>query len=154
MAQPQDTDVTAPAVDCLGRGAREATEAAAERRHEVLMERAEAEGLDREFAEKVYLLAEEEELEPVYAFLLVRCGVGVRELEPPEVDPDDDAAAQQAPPGWVGAEQVELDDVVLERRLRATFRRFRAMLASHSTTDAAVQAFVGEADVADLRLRP
>jgi hypothetical protein len=124
-----------------------------ERRHEALMAWAEDIGLEREYAEQVYALAEEVELEPIYAFQLVRCGIGVRELEPPEQDADD-GAAQQAPPGWVGEESVELDDVRLERRLRATFRRFRTHVAEHGSAVAAVDSFLAEPDVAAQRLVP
>jgi hypothetical protein len=75
---------------CLAEGVAALTGESVERRHEVLMEWAEDEiGLSREYAEQVYALAGEEELEPVYGFLLVRCGVGIRELEPPEPDADE-----------------------------------------------------------------
>jgi hypothetical protein len=44
-----------------------------ERRHEALMEWAEGDlGLERAYAEQIYALAEEEELEPIYAFQLIR----------------------------------------------------------------------------------
>jgi hypothetical protein len=129
------------------------TGAAAERRHEPLMEWAEQElAIDREYAEQVYALAEEEELEPVYGFLLVRCGLGVIALEPPAQDADE-AASQQAPPEWLGEETVELADVELERRLRASFRRFRSHLESAAAPVAAARAFVQEPDVGVARMR-
>jgi hypothetical protein len=125
----------------------------AERRHEPLVEWAvEDLGLTREYAEQVYALAEEEELEPVYGFLLVDSGVGVIDLEPPEPD-GEDVASQQAPPEWLGEETVELGDVSLERRLRATFRRFRAHLESSDSAESAVDAFVAEPDVAATPMR-
>jgi hypothetical protein len=129
-------------------------DAATERRHEALMEWAEGElGLDRGWAEDVYALAEEVELEPVYAFLLVRCGVGVTELEPPEQDPDEEAV-QQDPPEWVGADAVELQDLALERRLRGTFRRMRGHLERAASPAAAVEALLAEPDVGAVRMRP
>lgn len=138
---------------CLQDGLAAAGAAGVERRHEALMEWAEGElDLPREYAEQVYALAEEEELEPIYAFHLVRCGIGVRELEPPEQDADE-SASQQAPPDWVEAEGVELDDVALERRLRATFRRLRTCLAEAETVAAGVSAFLAEPDVDRVRLR-
>lgn len=138
--------------ECLRREVAALTGATVERRHEQLMEWAEAEaGLERARAEQIYALAEEEELEPVYAFRLVRCGIGVQELEPPEPDGDDEAS-QQAPPGWVGADAVELDDIGLERRLRSTFRRFRAHLEAGGTPEEAVTSFLQEPDVGELTL--
>jgi hypothetical protein len=123
-----------------------------ERRHEVLMEWAESEiGLDRDYAEQVYALAEEEGLEPLLALHLVRAGIGVRELEPPEQDMED--AAQQAPPEWVAEETVELEDVALERRLRATFRRFRSHLETEADVPAAARRLLQDPDVGLQRLR-
>jgi hypothetical protein len=136
---------------CLEEKVAGLTGSALERRHEGLMEWSEADlGLDREYAEQVYALAEEENLLPVYGLILVSCGMGVRELEEPE---EDEEAAQQAPPDWLGTESVELDDVELERRLRATFRRFRSHLEASPDRAAAVQAFLAETDVARVRLR-
>jgi hypothetical protein len=127
-------------------------DAVSERRHEALMEWAEGElGLARAWAESVYALAEEVELEPVYALLLVRCGVGVRELQAPEQDPGEEAV-QQAPPEWVGADAVELGDLALERRLRSTFRRMRSHLEHEPTPAAAVEAFLAEPDVGVVQL--
>jgi hypothetical protein len=139
---------------CLRDAVAGLTGSAAERRHEPLMEWATGSevALDREYAEQLYTLAEEEGLEPVYGFLLVRCGVGVIDLEPPEQDADEDAS-QQAPPDWLGDETVELDDVELERRLRASFRRFRSHLEEASSPVAAVDAFMAEPDVAVARMR-
>jgi hypothetical protein len=140
---------------CLRDGAGALTgDAATERRHEALMEWAEGElGLDRGWAEDVYALAEEVELEPVYAFLLVRCGVGVTELEPPEQDPDEEAV-QQDPPEWVGADAVEFEDLALERRLRGTFRRMRGHLERETSPAAAVEALLAEPDIGAVRMRP
>jgi hypothetical protein len=137
---------------CLAEGLAGVGEDAVERRHEALMEWAERIGLERAYAEALYALAEEEELEPIYAFHLVHCGVGVQELERPQQDTED-VAAQQAPPEWVGTESVELDDIALERRLRATFRRFRTHLAEAGSPAAAADAFLAEPDVVPLRLR-
>jgi hypothetical protein len=139
---------------CLRDGvARLTGDASKERRHEPLMEWAEHElGLERSWAEDIYALAEETELEPVYALLLVHCNVGVVELEAPEQDPDEDAL-QQAPPEWVKADAVELDDVALERRLRNTFRRLRAHLEGAATPAAAVETFLAEPDVGPTQLR-
>jgi hypothetical protein len=140
------------ALRCLVEAVAGLTGGAAERRHELLMEWAEHElALEREYAEQVYALAEEEDLEPVYGFLLVRCGVGVIALEPPEQDADE-AASQQAPPEWLGEETVELEDVELERRLRASFRRFRGHLEGTDAPEVAARSFVEEPDVGVARM--
>lgn len=123
-----------------------------ERRHEALMEWAGGDlGLDRAYAEQIYALAEEEELEPVHAFQLIRSGLGVRELEPPEQDTDD--ATQQVPPEWVAEDAVEMDDIALERRLRASFRRLRSHLDGHASPAEGITAFLDEPDVGLVRLR-
>jgi hypothetical protein len=139
---------------CLAAGVAGLTgDAAVERRHEALMAWAEGDlALDREYAEQIYALAEEQDLEPVYALLLVHCGIGVLELEPPEADADE-LASQQAPPDWVGEEIVEFDDIALERRVRTTFRRFRTHLQEATSPEAAVERFLAEPDVAPLSLR-
>lgn len=117
-----------------------------ERRHEALMEQAEQElGLEREYAEAVYAIAQQESLAPVYAFLLLETGLGVRELEEPE--PDMEETHQQAPPEWVVEDLPEFGDVALERRLRSTFRRFRHHLTEASDPGAAVASYVAEPDV-------
>ena len=143
----------AAAREQLVRAVSSLTGAPHERRHEALMEWAEAElGLERELAEQIYALAEEEELEPVYAFNLVRSQIGVQELEEPEQDMDEEAV-QQAPPDWVAEDAVELEDVVLERRLRASFRRLRSHLEESGSPTEAITAFLNDADVGRVRLR-
>ena len=145
----------ASARECLAQAVASLTgDAALERRRESLMEFAETTlGLEHSYAEQVYKLAEEEQLEPIYAFQLIRCGIGVRELSPPEADLEEFSASQEAPPDWVGEAVVDLDDVALERRLRTTFRRFRAQLDSAGNASAAVAAFLAEPDVGLVRLR-
>ncbi|HEX6308770.1 MAG TPA: hypothetical protein VFZ69_11310 [Longimicrobiales bacterium] len=142
----------AAARDALVRAVGALTGEAQERRHEALMEWAEGElGLERPYAEQIYALAEEEDLEPVLAFELVRTGIGVRELEPPEQDMDE--AAQQAPPEWVAEEVVELNDVALERRLRASFRRLRSHVETSDSPAAAVEALLRDPDVGLVPMR-
>jgi hypothetical protein len=140
------------ASDCLERAVHGLSEDGVERRHEVLMEAAVTElGLELAQAEQIYALAEEEKLEPIFAFQLVRCGIGVRELEPPGQDAEE-WATQETPPGWVTTEAVELDDVALERRLRLSFRRFRGLLDARGDAVAAARAFMAEPDVGPLRV--
>jgi hypothetical protein len=137
---------------CLRESVAGLTGEALERRHEALMEWAEAEGLDRAFAERAALVAEEEDLQPLYALLLVHCGIGVRELEPPEQD-DDELTTQPTAPSWVEPDTVELEDDALERRLRGSFRRFRSHLEASTSVAAAVDAFLAEPDIGPVRLR-
>lgn len=146
-------DGTEAGAGALLRGLGGLNAADVERRHEVLIEWAERDlALTREYAEEIYALAEEEDLEPLYALHLVGAGIGVRELEAPEQDMDE-AASQQAPPEWVAEDTVELDDVALERRLRATFRRFRAHVEETGDAEAAARRFLADPDVGPERLR-
>lgn len=117
-----------------------------ERRHETLMERAESQGLERRSAEEVYLLAEEEGLEPELGLLLAASGVGVRELEPIERDPSGDGLQQQ-PPDWVTEGEVPRSEAQRERRLRVSFRRFRSHYESSGSAAEALERFAGEPDV-------
>jgi hypothetical protein len=136
--------------DCLEEAVRARSANGVERRHEALMESAVTElGLDRADAEQIYALAEEEQLEPIFAFQLIRCGVGVRELERPSQDAAE-SAAQEAPPGWVKTQAVALNDIVFERRLRLSFRRFRGLLEASGDPVAAARAFMAEPDVGPL----
>lgn len=136
----------------LTRAVSSLTGAPHERRHEALMEWAESDlNLDREYAEQIYALAEEEDLEPIYAFHLVHSGLGVRELEEPDQDMEE--TVQQRPPEWVADDAVELEDVVLERRLRASFRRLRSHLEQSVTASNAITDFLAEPDVGAVTLR-
>ena len=141
--------------ECLTRSIGALKEDGVERRHESVMAFAEGElGLERAYAEQVYMLSEEEQLEPIYAFQLIRCGMGVRDLVKPERDTEVYAASQEAPPDWVGEAMVEMSDATLERRLRNTFRRFRACLEDAATPVDAVHSFLAEADVDAVQLKP
>jgi hypothetical protein len=136
---------------CLEQAVSQLSDDGTERRHDALMQLATDLGLERGTAEQIYALSLEEKLEPVYAFELVRCGVGVQDLEPVEQD-EDDAAAQQSPPAWVEERGVELEDADIERRLRLSFRRFRTLLETSVDAVAAAQAFVAAPDIGPLRV--
>lgn len=117
-----------------------------ERRHEPLMERSQAWGLERSEAEDVYALAEEEGLEPELGLLLVASGLGVGELAPVERDPEG-SGIQQAPPEWVSAGEVPGAVAQRERRLRVSFRRLRACYEATGSAAEAVHRFAAEPDV-------
>ena len=130
----------------LRREMREAEEATAlERRRSEVLERATADGrIERDEAERVYDLALEESLEPGYALALVRSGLLVRELEPPERSED---SVQQDPPDWINPDEALGGTLERERRLRASLRRLRAMLHREHGAGAAIDAYLAEPDV-------
>lgn len=120
-----------------------------ERRHEVLVERAiERDGLEREAAESIYALAEEEHLEPELALLVAASGVGVMELEEPDSDPER-IGHQQVPPEWVAEGDIPVPEARRERRLRLTFRRLRSLLARTDSATEAVRLLAAEPDVSE-----
>ena len=119
-----------------------------ERRHETLMARADARGLDRPVAEEVYALAADEGLEPELALLLAWSGVGARELEPIERDPSGDGRQQQ-PPDWVAEGEVPRAEAERERRLRVSFRRFRSHYEAAGSAAQALERFAAEPDVVE-----
>ena len=140
--------------DCLERAVVERVAEGVERRHEALLEWATVElGMERGAAEQVYALAEEERLEPVYAFQLVRCGRGVRNLLPTTAA-SAEASTQQEPPAWVVPEGLQLSDIERERRLRQSFRRFRGLLESTDDPVLAARAYVAEPDVGPIEIGP
>jgi hypothetical protein len=53
----------------------------------------------------------------------------------------------------VAEDAVELDDIALERGLRASFRRLRSHLDDEASAAAGVIAFLAEPDVGLVRLR-
>jgi hypothetical protein len=116
------------------------------RRRVELVERAVAAGHTREYADLIYDLAEEEGVDPAFAFELVLLGIGVRELSPPNDDNWTESQVE-APPAWVGEDEPAPDAAARERHMRATFRRLRRMFEEHQAPTAALQAFAAEPDV-------
>jgi hypothetical protein len=138
-------------VSCLLSGARRlARDHGRERRRETLIERAAASGLTRDFAELIYATAQDEGVEPAFAFELVRCGVGVRQLDELVYaeSPGEDTMTMSAPPPELLAPVAPQDEVAeRERRLRLSFRRLRHHIEAHATPEAALSAFAAEPDV-------
>jgi hypothetical protein len=104
-------------------------------------------GMGDELAEMMYDVAREEGLDPVAAFELVRCGMGVL---PPSDGIDNApvfATTDKYRPEWLEP-PVDPDTLLRERTLRFSFRRLRALLEEH-TGDAteAFRAFAREPDV-------
>jgi hypothetical protein len=104
-------------------------------------------GMGDELAEMLYDVAREEGLDPVLAFELVRCGLGV--LPPPDgvENAPRFATSDKYRPEWLES-PVDPDSLLRERTLRFSFRRIRALLEQH-TGDAAeaFRAFAREPDV-------
>jgi hypothetical protein len=93
---------------------------------------------------EAYDLALEVGLDPVLALEIVGCGVAVLELPAPE--PVENVSSAQ-PPAWVAPPLQPPDRLLLERRMRLTFRRMRTALEEHPDLDAAVAAFCAALDV-------
>lgn len=121
----------------------------APRRRVELVERAVAQGHSIEYADQIYDIAEEEHLDPAFAFELVLNRIGVREL----AEPTDDAYVEtqvEAPPEWVAEPDPSPIAAAHERHMRNSFRRLRRMFEQHGTPTAALQAFANEPDVAEI----
>lgn len=135
------------ALDCLlPRAEAGLAESERARRREEILEEADAAGMPRDLAERLYEVALEEGLDPALGFELVRCGLGVA---PP---PEGLSNAPQQPmvdrylPEWMFP-PVPPDELLRERMLRLSFRRLRALLEQHDDVDEAFRAFAREPDV-------
>lgn len=140
----RDENGDAASVDCLLRAATEPGLGARGRRREELLERMTRHGIPVDLAADAYDLALEEGVDPAFALELVRCGVGVVEL--PGEGAEDAPASEAWPEEWLGVAPPPRE-ARRERRLRATFRRLRRLLAEHGTPEAALTAFAEEPDV-------
>ena len=121
------------------------------RRRIDLVQRAVDEGHSIEYGDLIYDLAEEEGIDPPIAFELVLIGVGVRELTPPSEDLWQETQVE-APPPWVNEQEEEAAPLAAqERHMRTTFRRLRAALEEHGSLLPAVEAFVRQPDVAEMK---
>ena len=120
------------------------------RRRIELVERATAAGHSIEYADLIYDIAEEENLDPALAFEVVLHGIGVRELTPPNDDGWSETQVE-APPKWVTEPQTAPADAASERQMRTTFRRLRSLIEQHATLPAALQAFAQQPDVAEMK---
>jgi hypothetical protein len=116
------------------------------RRIDVIQEAVDV-GMGDELAEMLYDVAREEGLDPVLAFELVRCGLGVL---PPREGVENApvfATTDKYRPEWLEP-AVDPDTQLRERTLRFSFRRLRALLEQHTGSAAeAFRAFAREPDV-------
>jgi hypothetical protein len=102
-------------------------------------------GMPQPLAEQVFDTAGEEGLDPLFAFEIVLCGVGVRELEPPG-EGSDAPASVSGGPNWLETPPPE-ERARRERLLRSSFRRLRGLLERHASAEDALIAFTREPDV-------
>jgi hypothetical protein len=125
---------------------REVTEAPeAHRRRAELIERAVRDNsMDRDLAEYIYDVAHDENVEPAFAFELVFAGLAVCESE--AAAPDAEETLVAGAPEWVETPPLPAADARRERRLRASFRRFRHLLESTDPITAA-SAYIEYPDV-------
>jgi hypothetical protein len=114
-----------------------------ELRREPLVERAEAQGVDRGLAERAYDLAMEEKLPPAYGMAITAAGVSVQPLESPRPDVGETSSGE---PSWVDKPPAP-GEADLERRLRQTFRRLRSFVDDAPSPQAAFSAFAREPDL-------
>lgn len=121
-------------------------DALSRRRLDVIQEAIDV-GMGDELAEMLYDVAREEGLDPVLAYELVRCGMGV--LPPPEgvENAPGFPTADKYRPEWLEP-PVDPDTLLRERTLRFSFRRLRGLLEEHRGNAAeAFRAFAREPDV-------
>ena len=119
------------------------------RRRVELVERAVAAGHSVEFADLVYDIAEEENVDPAFAFELVLNRIGVRDLTEPNEDGWIETQVE-APPDWVAGDEPPPAAAAHERHLRLTFRRLRRKFEEHPAPRDALRAFAQEPDVEEI----
>ncbi len=95
--------------------------------------------------ERAYDIAQETGLEPALALEMVGCGVCVVELEEPLAVADETHSSN--PPDWVTPPLEPNDVLILERRLRLTFRRLRTLLEQVGDLQGALNEFGRQPDV-------
>ena len=118
------------------------------RRREDLVEQVLEAGHSREYADRIYDVALEEHCDPALAVEVVLAGVGVRDLMPPPPDNWEETQVE-APPSWIEEPPSE-EEADRERHLRTTFLRLRSLTEQTASPQAALAAFVCEADVGDV----
>jgi hypothetical protein len=116
------------------------------RRLSEIVEEADAAGMSRDLAERLYEVAREEGIDPALGFELVRSGLGV--APPPEgvSNAPDQPVADHYLPEWMFP-PTPPDDLLRERMLRFSFRRLKSLLEEYERPADALQAFAREPDV-------
>jgi hypothetical protein len=117
------------------------------RRLSEIMEDAEADGMSRDLAERIYEVAREEGIDPALGYELVRCGLGVVPPEEGLSNAPEQPSSDKYLPQWMFP-PIPTDTVLRERMLRFSFRRLRRLLEEHREVGDAFRAFADEPDVA------
>ncbi len=136
-------------LDCLlpiGGEAEGAPSAEHERRRSEIIDDAEAAGMSLDLAERLYVVAQEEGLDPGLAYELVRCGLGVAPPAEGVSNAPVEPVADKYFPEWLLPPSAP-DDRLRERMLRVSFRRLRSLLEAHEEVEDAFRAFAREPDV-------
>ncbi|MGQ0563435.1 MAG: hypothetical protein ACT443_16380 [Gemmatimonadota bacterium] len=134
----------------LNRVARLQLDTAVSRRREDLVQQAVAAGHSLEYADLIYDVAEEEDIDPAVAFEVVLAGVGVRELGEPPGDNWEETQVE-AVPEWIEPPRAEeISHAERERHMRMTFRRLRRLLQEEPSIADGLRAFVAAPDVGDV----
>jgi hypothetical protein len=117
------------------------------RRLSEIVEDAEADGMSRDLAERIYEVAREEGIDPALGYELVRCGLGVVPPEEGLSNAPEQPSSDKYLPQWMFP-PIPTDTVLRERMLRFSFRRLRRLLEEHREVGDAFRAFADEPDVA------
>ncbi len=116
------------------------------RRFNEIVEAGTEAGMPRELAEKLYVVAEEEGLDPDLGYALVESGLGVCPPAEGLTNTSESPTTDKYLPEWI-LPPIPPDDLLRERRLRMSFRRLRALLAEYPEVEGALHAFADEPDV-------
>lgn len=117
-----------------------------QRRLSEFIAEAEAAGMSRDLAERIYEVAREEGIDPLLAFELVRSGLGVTPPEEGVSNAPTEPTSDKYLPEWMFP-PMPPDSMLRERMLRFSFRRLRKLLEEHEELDDAFHAFADEPDV-------
>lgn len=116
------------------------------RRLSEIVEEAEADGMPRDLAERLYEVAREEGIDPALGYDLVRCGLGVAPPAEGVSNAPEAPVSDKYLPEWMFP-PTPTDAMLRERMLRTSFRRLRSLLEEHEDVDEAFRAFANEPDV-------
>ena len=111
-----------------------------------IVEAGESAGMPRSLAEKLYVVAQEEGLDPDLGYALVESGLGVCPPEEGLTNTSTAPTTDKYLPEWI-LPAIPPDDLLRERRLRMSFRRLRSLLEQHPEVEDALHAFADEPDV-------
>ncbi|MGH7458237.1 MAG: hypothetical protein ACREKN_04020 [Longimicrobiaceae bacterium] len=117
-----------------------------ERRRSELMDDAEEAGMPLALAEALYDVAREEGLDPDLGFELVRGGLAVQPPDGGVVNAPAHPTVDRYRPEWLEP-PAPTDELLRERALRLSFRRFASLVRERGSVEKALRAFAAEPDV-------